>query len=1099
MTGHVHAGYRTTRSVAVAIVFMLLAAAAYAAQDAVAHPGAMKAAAAPLIAAPGHNAVITRTPVRVEVRAPARARRVRIHLGRRDITSRFRAEGALRVARLRVRDGLRYGRNHLFVLAERRGRRALTNARTFVLARRSDGLVHLRLRRGVRLTAQIDIGGPPGIARADLRSRVALVRRLAVIRRERTVRVWLNGRRVERAAAAPRRTRHTLVLSATHGLRYGVNRLRVKVVEPRQGRYALVKRRFRVRRDRPLAAAGWDRAARPNVRVRLGGGAKAARGGRLRHRWTIVRRPSGSRARLAAAGTARPRLTPDRPGRYLLRQHVFEHARSRASASQVGRAAVDEVQVVANPPSALVEIGANAQAYDPRGITLGNAYYHMEGPGSYIQWLMLDRATLQPTRTGNSWCCGDGANSLDSLTDALRSSGLDQLVIISIPAGRITLFQDQYDDFNAALQIIGVDPLDDATLNADNTQLVIVGVPYAGKGSGWVRRRGGGSNQPGAVPRQGWLMPDGSVEQASGALRFRFQPERLAFNTRAQSTANTNRMTIAGQSVDASLPQGQSGFHVVELDPRDLSIVNNYAYASFEPGSVAAAIDAARGRSNYVAVQTIGAMSPGTDPEMQAWWGRVADALAAMGANPDLFNRVNGSYAFFGGPPLTRGEVAQSSSAVVVDPTSSPPTHEPGALRGRAIMRPDSYFAPALPDGATASGTSLYDIVFSPPTPWPYTQGAAFPQQVQAGCPPPGNDTGAYASALAYITRNLPDLDRWAPDARQAYLGNSTLTYSDSKTDLSSLSYPGDGKGFGEAEFCNLKAELQLEFDWLDNTRGLINTYETALIRGGAQQGADVKTEGDKIRNAVAPPNDDLVTPILYLLQSIAEVGEELAEGAAVEAPPIAMALGLVATSYDLGSAIASSAGMPVGEQIRTNADDLATDVSTNVANTADALDSIRAVAISDYGRLRALSNVATAAADVTVTDLANRLTVGADRYFASELMPIAYWIWRLGWPGLGCDFYEWGPAFEDAPNSTWVPFLDAIEGDDPVVDGLPAPSTNWLVLNDGYYEPGYYAPASLTDPMWSPISQNGYGIEKSTWFWEQPDRWEDSDTCPPT
>jgi hypothetical protein len=112
--------------------------------------------------------------------------------------------------------------------------------------------------------------------------------------------------------------------------------------------------------------------------------------------------------------------------------------------------------------------------------------------------------------------------------------------------------------------------------------------------------------------------------------------------------------------------------------------------------------------------------------------------------------------------------------------------------------------------------------------------------------------------------------------------------------------------------------------------------------------------------------------------------------------------------------------------------------------------------------------------------------------------MPIAYWIWRLGDPGLECEFLYIGPAFEDAPDSSWVLFLDAIEGDDPVVDGLPAPSTNWLILNDGYYEPGYYPPASLTDPMWTPVSQNGYGIEKSTWFWEQPDRWEDSVACPP-
>lgn len=45
------------------------------------------------------------------------------------------------------------------------------------------------------------------------------------------------------------------------------------------------------------------------------------------------------------------------------------------------------------------------------------------------------------------------------------------------------------------------------------------------------------------------------------------------------------------------------------------------------------------------------------------------------------------------------------------------------------------------------------------------------------------------------------------------------------------------------------------------------------------------------------------------------------------------------------------------------------------------------------------------------------------------------------------------------------------------------------LMLNDGYHEPGYPPPHSLTHKMFAALSQGRYGIEKSSWFWAFPNR----------
>ena len=161
-----------------------------------------------------------------------------------------------------------------------------------------------------------------------------------------------------------------------------------------------------------------------------------------------------------------------------------------------------------------------------------------------------------------------------------------------------------------------------------------------------------------------------------------------------------------------------------------------------------------------VAVQSIGGVAPITagDPGIAHWRG-VATALEAYGANPQLFNTIDGHYAYFGGSQLEKTQDVDSSSAVVIDPAATPPKHETGTLSGRMTMRNDGYFMPALANPTDTFNLPLYNMVFRPSTPWPYTAAAGEPH------------AEAYARTLAYITSKLPDLQSYYPDLRLGLYG----------------------------------------------------------------------------------------------------------------------------------------------------------------------------------------------------------------------------------------------------------------------------------------------------------------------------------------
>jgi hypothetical protein len=1116
---------RATAVLIAAVTTLLLAGVAAPSGTASERKAAPTAATGRILVTPRREALVTRLPVRVVVRVPPRTTRWRVRVGRRDVTARFRrGRGSLRVARLGRLNGLRYGHNHLFVRAERSGRRPVIEARTFVLARRTRGIVRVRVRRGPVTSVSVRVAVPT-LAPEHFGQPRELARRLSAIRRQRRIRVWLNGRPVTRADDRLHLTRWTSALSAAHGLRYGANRLRVQVLEPRTGRYALLRRRFVVSRTRHLAAAGWDVATRVRGHVRLDGRpSRTTRGGRPLYRWRILSKPRGSRAQLRRVRAARPLLMPDRRGRYVVGLTV--------SAGNRG-ASTDRVAVTAGPSSLLVPFKGLTVVDGRSGIKVGDTPYPNTCGENHFQWLTLDRASLTPTSGGGSIpdggnscfsSSGDDKHGLDALTRALKDGGTDQLVILAWPGqGTATppFSSGQVDQFNSALNLLGAGPIEASRLTEGNQQLVVMGVPYSGtpggdSGGGWYSQI---FNQPPRDVLTGWLMPDSVVTRKSSP-RYAFQPEKPTFDTSASHTPTTNTMTVRDQRVDATLPEGASGgFQVVKIDPLTFRVQD---HAVFETNTktfngegdplhgrraMAQFLNQSVGAREHVAVQSIGNVGnfcwPGceqmgdddqTKQAMAEAWYDLEQALSALGANPHTWNTTTpaggdgpyGTYAFIGGPRLERSEAIESSTAVAKG--------ESGTIDGRASVGGDGVFAPEAADpGDSEHSAEMYDLVFGQPAqPWP--------------CPKPKSTDGGCNDALAYISNNLLEFNDWGDDLRTAYTGSLNLDYTAATLQLSELTYPSDertcaqGRGrdvrqppsFSRQQFCALVAQLNNEFAWLRKIQTMFNGWQQGLYRASGGEQVDVHSIGTDIKGAIDVPIDptyeilvDIGEFFLLVAEDVALFGDTVTPLGWVEA---------VAAVYQIVTSLISDTDThkPVGDQVQTKVDDLSNEMANRLSEAANGLDVLQQVMVSDYGRLQALGNVAgTPDWVVSANAMADHLTKAARTYFYSQLMPVPYGVHALEPAGLppgstepdACRDALYGHTWRDAPPTAQLKWMGDFNQ-----DGVRGGYPSQFVLGRYDLSIRYYAypPAKLTDPMFLSRRQNGLGMQLHRFVWTQ-------------
>ena len=667
---------------------------------------------------------------------------------------------------------------------------------------------------------------------------------------------------------------------------------------------------------------------------------------------------------------------------------------------------------------------------------------------------------------------------------------------------------DEVDAFNQVLQTIGVGPIDAKVLTAKDQKLVIVGVPSAGAGSGWYTQ--GGSPSRDALA--GWLMPDTAKQGA--AFLYRLQPERPTFDTSSSSTATTNVMTIRDQHVSATLPSpATGGFQVVLIDPVDFTVVDSAVFGTngvpeFGNGlqAMASFLKAHANSRLDVAVQSIGTIGSGRQPSIvnnghdlaDYPWYIIGAALSAYGANPHVFNTASGSYAYLGGAALERAQDAESSSAVVLDPTTKDksgkphPTTEPGTLSGGATMRADGHFMAVAAAGPTSSfDDSLKDVVFRPSTSWPYTPGGSFPEQ--DGCPAPGTDAAAYATALSFFAERI-GLGGYATDLRRAYIVRNE-PWSDPARSLDELKYE-PGHGFDKAEFCNLRAELRHEFTWLDNVQGLFQSYVDVLRQSDGT--VLVQSIGREVRAAVT--ENETGPEIGWSVGAfLGNLGSAVILGFFPEATPELAAWEAVVTFYELARELVSDLkGAPVGDQVTSKVEDLESDVANRLTGAWDGLYRLRQVISSDYGRLHALGPVAAGPSwQVDVPSTSPTMNAAAGAFFYSQLMPIPYGVHAIfdqtGRPvydqptGLATTLEECHNFFgthkwAGIPRTAWIQWMG-----DFTRDGYEAQFPTTFALGVHSIGRGVaYPPAKLTDKMFTPVSQNGVGMQIADFMWQQ-------------
>ena len=236
-----------------------------------------------------------------------------------------------------------------------------------------------------------------------VRSNVALLRinsgKAAKVRSAR-----LNGKEIGRQFGRSRRGVRTLKASLSFGLRPGRNVLRVSV-RGSGGAVRTAKVSFSVRRDSGLVGAGRDQVLGVDGNVQVQGTTWPVAGtecGPLR--WSDVRAPRSPHSQAAGVASAR-RFTltspagrsagfdPRVPGTYVL----------RLTAGDGACATSDLVKLKVLERSRLVPIETMTAAVgEQRGIRVGATTYQLkdaegpaEGPGNFVQLLVLDRGTLE--------------------------------------------------------------------------------------------------------------------------------------------------------------------------------------------------------------------------------------------------------------------------------------------------------------------------------------------------------------------------------------------------------------------------------------------------------------------------------------------------------------------------------------------------------------------------------------------------------------------------------------------------------------------------------------------------------------------------------
>jgi hypothetical protein len=809
------------------------------------------------------------------------------------------------------------------------------------------------------------------------------------------VRVQLNGVLSTGGWSQPGKRLRKQTVSPDHGLRYGMNLLRISVKRKgaRHARAQLV--RFRIQGRAPLAAAGRDRRVAAGTGLRLDGTNSTLHpqvrraGGTLRQSWRLLRAPKGSRlatgkGRLAggvihrggkalftATDGAMPRFRPDQPGVYRFEVRVR---------GPRGRLARDDVALRVDPDP-MVEIDTMAQGPGGvRGIRVGSQFYPDPGEAKkWLQVLVLRQGNLElvsnkpyacPQATEKPWPNATGLAAVGPCVKAL----LDDVQALKRDSSRYLLIAVSQRPEGGVGQNAewGVQPPIGAW--ASLAPIAGPGFTYSHPDRQMLRGRlsfigsvGGGSaasllthdnNDLAEVWDDGRIV-GALLRDNRGDYSTYSSFEHLPFDTQAEGSDGTRNVMRIGNSVVSQQIGNGGGFHVVIAEARDL------AYSSFwfnTPGNLTPAqltrvLNEMREvlarplvdwRSGMVFIATRGdawlSVPPNqSPPELNTAAQQLVDLLSEhYGASRNRLYRALDPYL---GPEEQRGGQRSYTlvSAVGTAPGEAIEGESAGTKASNGLGLNTAPFAGTL----TRSGPA-YNFEFEASAEAEALEGAGMKlREATLGKPGAWPEQGnpARVAAVRRVT------DEVGLDTRRAYLWTRAANFDWKPTTaaIEAVTHPGGDPGYSADDLAWAKRELVTEIGWLQTARGYAADLAEPFASSELQEWAAFEKIATEINLKVkAPEADKTGAKALLLFDSIRELAGQV--------PGVDKVVGVVNVVYNTAMEWSriDSEGTEAGDPFQVRVGDVGVELAARLHAAQSVLkNQMVQVIASDYEKLR--------------------------------------------------------------------------------------------------------------------------------------------------
>lgn len=786
--------------------------------------------------------------------------------------------------------------------------------------------------------------------------------------------VTVNGHPL-RTPAAANGGWQSIGLSAGDGLRPGLNRILATAVTS-DGRWQRASTVLRLGPG-PVADAGIDRTGRVGVPVNLDGSGSRAGAGSPSYRWQLQRAPRGSTAGLLTLTTARPALTPDRPGIYVLRLEVTD---------RLGRRAADTVNVTVTGYTA--PVGARVLTQASSGSTLqisqdGTIRASIAATAGGSSMLALwDRKSLEPI---GSYTATAEPGQVQAEVAAFQQAGSGPggeglLAVLSVAGGNGTRV-------GPLLTALGVKP--DATMSGGGAFSVVVAT-----GTGTAANQVWRSSKLASAPPTGTAAGNltGYFQLTNGGVGpYTFVPAlHLAYDTASAASASSNTMSLGCPGPSCATPASSplatcaaavhpGGFQVVVASAHSLAVQANRTFTTNDgcTGPTDAAADAAAVQAmqtwltgsypagqdgtpdRIVAVQSIGtprnvevAAQSGDWAAVTTAWRALAVVLAGYGATAAEFAAIGQrsvqGYALLGS---TAVGLPGSDSAFGPEVSAGNATGTAAVLAGLLTPNHRNDLAPVVNSSGGAIDNRLGLALYSAPQTWPYSSTAG----EQAVLAYVTNILGPSLPDAVYATSGAECYNPAAPSFRDAYC-NTLIDWNGVSGELASQAKlaPPAGTGLNPSDWSQVLSELATETGRLQYASDIITFLQTPFQQ--AAQGVNLTKVITDVTKTLTPTQASTSGAVTWL--SI--VGEFFGFLWAGLPEPYNNIAGLFSEGFALGATLLSTAdgGPAMTAPVRSTADDLSTALVNRYEAASQNLAYLRDILVTDPGKLQAAKEI---------------------------------------------------------------------------------------------------------------------------------------------